>query len=622
MQKAFLQFTFQFHRVHRLIIRLKTMSTGAQKRCFLKSVDQTYPNIELNANDFVFVGRSPECALRDEQVSRKQLKLKADFSRNRIVFEVMGANPSVLNNAELEPNKEYLAKHGDIIEMVPSKYPYKVCFENPDENPIDENANENMNESTHDSGVNVNVSTNRNVSQEIQVNANVSMDLNHSSKNEGAAAVLIASTNSSNTSKKQKRRIVESADDDDEDNAPLKRRKSKINLVRDKDPFGDTTAWQSYNKSKLIVHTAADCVASNKIAAYDMDGTLITTASGKVFPISSDDWKIAFGTVKSTLTTMHAEKRKIVIFTNQAGLSNGKTKLPDLRNKIEKIIKKIGVPAQVFISTGDSQFRKPMTMMWQALCDHFNDDMNIDKSQSFYVGDAAGRPENKSMKKKKDHSSADRLFALNLHLPFFTPEEHFLKHSKSDWKRPEFEPRDALTNVPDSLLDPPTSKLTSKSAEVIILVGLPGSGKSSFCKNHLASAGYEVINRDTLKSWQKCAKRCDECLKDKKKVVIDNTNGKPEDRLHYIKLAKTHKVKCRCFVMATTFSHAEHNVLFRELLDPSHPKINKIVLNTFKKFYKKPTLSEGFDEIVTVNFIPAFRNEDEKALYGMYLLGS
>jgi hypothetical protein len=37
-----------------------------------------------------------------------------------------------------------------------------------------------------------------------------------------------------------------------------------------------------------------------------------------------------------------------------------------------------------------------------------------DKNTSFFVGDAAGRP--------NDYSSSDRKWALNIGIPFFTPE--------------------------------------------------------------------------------------------------------------------------------------------------------------------------------------------------------
>lgn len=51
--------------------------------------------------------------------------------------------------------------------------------------------------------------------------------------------------------------------------------------------------------------------------------------------------------------------------------------------------------------------------------------VSVSKSDSFYCGDAAGRPEKWAPGKKKDFSCADRLLAHNLGISFYTPEEHF-----------------------------------------------------------------------------------------------------------------------------------------------------------------------------------------------------
>lgn len=114
--------------------------------------------------------------------------------------------------------------------------------------------------------------------------------------------------------------------------------------------------------------------------------------------------------------------------------------------------------------------------MWQTLCDHKNDDVVVNQSQSYYVGDAAGRPENKAMKRKKDHSSVDRLLAMNLNLEFFTPEEHFMKAPRQHWTKPEFNPRDFL-NRTVQLINNPKTKIASVDLELILMVGGPGTGK-------------------------------------------------------------------------------------------------------------------------------------------------
>ena len=46
--------------------------------------------------------------------------------------------------------------------------------------------------------------------------------------------------------------------------------------------------------------------------------------------------------------------------------------------------------------------------------------------------------------------------------------------------------------------------------KVIIFVGSPGSGKSTFCNNHLPN--YERVNRDLLKTKEKCWKVCEDFL--------------------------------------------------------------------------------------------------------------
>jgi len=50
--------------------------------------------------------------------------------------------------------------------------------------------------------------------------------------------------------------------------------------------------------------------------------------------------------------------------------------------------------------------------------------VKIDKENSFYCGDAAGR--DKTATRKKDFSNTDKLFAVAVGIKFMTPEEYFL----------------------------------------------------------------------------------------------------------------------------------------------------------------------------------------------------
>lgn len=541
--------------------------TSNDPKLLLRNVAGSHPNIEITSIEPFFLGRTRESCIEDVLVSRNHINMVADFGKQHIKLKVLGLNPSSLNGNVLERNKEYTIMEGDVIEVLHTKYAYEVCFvdEKPDDNnkengPIDE--------------------------------------------------------------KEDGRGIKRKLSFPDEQNKP-KKRKWKADIFLDaKLPFPDDPQWQSYNRNQLVVFTPVGLKGASKIAAYDMDGTLIATKSGRVFPKDVDDWKIAFPTITNCLKEKVADEYKIVVFTNQAGISKGKTKLGDFKKKIEKIAEALKVPMQVFIATGDSFFRKPLTGMWQALCMFHNDNVELDLVHSYYVGDAAGRPENKSMKKKKDHSSVDRLLALNLGIPFLTPEEQFLKAKAQKWNEPVFNPMSFCQEAEQNLdLQKLKLKLDGTKPEVILMVGGPGSGKSYFAQS-ITSYGYEIVSRDILGSWQKCVDRVNDCIEAGRKVIVDNTNGTKDERGRYISAAKKHKVPCRCFHMATSDKHAEHNIAFRELTDPTHTKINSIVLNGQRKRYESPDLQEGFKDIFEIDFVPKFENESDRLLYSMYLLSS
>jgi bifunctional polynucleotide phosphatase/kinase len=85
---------------------------------------------------------------------------------------------------------------------------------------------------------------------------------------------------------------------------------------------------------------------------------------------------------------------------------------------------------------------------------------------------------------------------------------------------------------------------------MVIFVGSPGSGKSTFWKNHMSK--YARINRDTLKTKEKCYKAAEEQIMKGNSVIIDNTNPKTDDRAYFIGLAKKHGLKIRCFRFLTS----------------------------------------------------------------------
>ena len=60
-----------------------------------------------------------------------------------------------------------------------------------------------------------------------------------------------------------------------------------------------------------------------------MDNTLITTQSGRVFPIDHNDWRILYPEVPSKLKKLLEDGFKIVVLTNQVKYEEQNTLMSD-----------------------------------------------------------------------------------------------------------------------------------------------------------------------------------------------------------------------------------------------------------------------------------------------------
>lgn len=234
---------------------------------------------------------------------------------------------------------------------------------------------------------------------------------------------------------------------------------------------------------------------TNMIAAFDIDWTL---AYPHRYLFSSDPSDIyILPNRQNRLNELVKNGYTLVFFTNQS--SRSKKEAEKKVDRISNFINKLNLPCICFIATGKDHYRKPEVGMWEKMLEFIP---NVDISKSFYVGDAMGRPQ--------DHSSDDKNFAKNIGVKSFTPEEFF------DHIIPTF----------------------SKKKEMVIFVGVPGCGKSTYYNKHLKPLGYKHINQDTLKTKAKVIKAIHEALENGNCLAIDNTNPTHDGRKEYYDLAK------------------------------------------------------------------------------------
>ena len=138
------------------------------------------------------------------------------------------------------------------------------------------------------------------------------------------------------------------------------------------------------------------------------------------------------------------------------------------------------------------------------------------------------------------------------------------------------------------------SLLTTQPYELVVMVGLQGSGKSTYARSQLPQ--HRLISKDLLRNNSKRQRRqlqlIEQSLQAGEAVVVDNTNPHPEDRQPLIELARKLKAPVRAVFLDTPREICWERNAARDTPVP------EVGLKVVHSRLQPPGLEEGFDEVI------------------------
>jgi predicted kinase len=141
-----------------------------------------------------------------------------------------------------------------------------------------------------------------------------------------------------------------------------------------------------------------------------------------------------------------------------------------------------------------------------------------------------------------------------------------------------------------------------KMVEIVILIGLPASGKSTFYQQHFAATHIQV-SKDLLPNNKRPARRqlqlLEEALQQGQSVVIDNTNASCEERAPLIALGQTYQAR----IIGYYLSSPVKACLERNQQRSGKARVPNIALFVTLKRLVRPSLAEGFDQLYDAEIV-------------------
>ncbi|HKO55321.1 MAG TPA: ATP-binding protein [Thermoanaerobaculia bacterium] len=135
--------------------------------------------------------------------------------------------------------------------------------------------------------------------------------------------------------------------------------------------------------------------------------------------------------------------------------------------------------------------------------------------------------------------------------------------------------------------------------ELIIFVGVQGSGKTTYYREHFA-ATHVHVSKDLMPNVRdretRQRQQISQALTEGRSVVVDNTNPTPEVRAPLIELG--HRLDAR--VVAVWMDTPVKTVLARNAAREGKARVPNVAIFATAKKLQPPEMAEGFDEVRVV----------------------
>ena len=298
---------------------------------------------------------------------------------------------------------------------------------------------------------------------------------------------------------------------------------------------------------------AKDAEGNIGLVLFDVDGTLIASKSGNMLAAKdANDW-IFLGDIPGVLNNWKEAGWEVGLISNQGDWSK---KTEQIKGKLESILKALldanGWSPWLLVATAakDPLYRKPGRGLYDILLKKLGVTQdNITEVRM--IGDAAGAD---TPFAPYTWSDSDRKFAEGIGAVFGLPNDTDYFGSS-----------------------PPLEG--SESQELVLLMGNPGSGKSTTGKA-LAAKGYTHVEQDITKTKEKSMKAVVAALEKGGSVVVDATHASEENRKPYKDLAEKKGIPFRILW------HIRDGRPFNKLRETP---IKELVYANYTKTFVEPT---------------------------------